>query len=363
MGEGTLTQRYQTLLENKTIVADQKQRAVLSYFEAIYQSLCADHDKAGSHFAGLRKFFQKPSPPRGLYLWGSVGIGKTFLMALFFESLPFPEKKRMHFHQFMKAIHDALKEKVGVKDPLAQVAKQMAAPIRVLCFDEFVVDDIADAMLLGRLLQHLLAEGICLVATSNVAPSDLYRGGLQRDLFLPAIHLIETQTHVVCLDSHEDYRLHHQPKGSRFFTPLGEQAEQQLQQAFESLGSQALQSPSFIQVCGREIATLAEGDGVVWFDFLALCSIPRSQLDYLDIAERYHTVFISHVPVIQPRQRDLICNFIHLIDIFYDKKIRFFMSAAASIAALYEQGALNFEFARTASRLQEMQYCHWSSDT
>lgn len=290
---------------------------------------------------------------KGLYLWGSVGIGKTYLMNIFYHSLPFPQKKRQHFHEFMQAIHYKLKQLQGHKNPLSLIAERMQG--QVLCFDEFFVTDIGDAMLLRGLLDHLFKQGVTLIATSNCHPDVLYANGLQRQLFLPAIQLLKEHCQVIEMVSQQDYRLRVLPQGSVYFYPLTLANEQRLAMLFSQVapGVECQASELFIE--GRMIKTKAQGANVVWFDFAVLCSIPRSQLDYLAIAQAFTTVIISGVPQISPRDINTITYFIYLVDIFYENHINLILSAATPLTGIYPEGAKFFEFQRTQSRLIEMQ--------
>ena len=246
----------------------------------------------------------KITPVKGLYFWGGVGRGKTYLVDTFYECLPFENKKRMHFHRFMQRIHLERKELVNVQNPLSIIAQRIADETRILCFDEFVVNDVADAVILVRLIKGLLERGVTLVATSNVEPVNLYKGGLQRDLFLPAIDLIYEFTNVLNIDSGIDYRLRFLDKAETYFSPLGETAKQGMLYNFTNLAPDKGKDDSTILIEGRELHFLKRADGVIWFDFLELCDGPRSQNDYIEIARCFHSVLLENVAVMGSLQED-----------------------------------------------------------
>lgn len=340
------------------IAQDTLQLDALQSFQRVYDALIKEHKK---RFSVLRLLY-KPTLIKGVYLWGSVGIGKTFLMDCFYNCLPFNQKSRMHFHQFMQRIHDQLKKHQGEIDPLQRIAAEIAKNTLVLCFDEFFVSDIADAMLLGRLFQALFNYGVCLVTTSNIAPDDLYKNGLQRLRFLPAIELIKHHTEVVHIASKVDYRLRHLQEAGVFYTPLNKASEDNMQKTFAVLTDNAKVEVEPIYINGRFIRIKKRINDVVWFDFIDICSIPRSQHDYLVIAEQYKTVFISDIPAIPENATDTIRLFINLVDVFYDARIKLVMSAAEPVPELYSRGQLVLEYARTHSRLLEMQSLDYFND-
>ncbi len=293
--------------------------------------------------------------PRGIYLWGGVGRGKTFLMDLFFGSLNIDKKKRIHFHRMMRDIHARLRALDDIEDPLEHVAGDIAAETRVLCFDEFFISDIGDAMILGKLLDGLIERGVVLVTTSNARPADLYKGGLQRERFLPAIALLEEQTNVIELDGGTDYRLELLQEAGTFLTPLGDAADLKLMHYFEEIASGETVENQLLDVLGRNIQTQRCAKGVVWFDFMDICDGPRSQEDYIEIARWYPTVIVADMPVLAPEQDDPARRFIAMVDECYDRKVKLIVSAAANVDTLYQGNRLQFEFERTASRLIEMQ--------
>lgn len=291
----------------------------------------------------------------GLYLWGGVGRGKTYLMDTFFDCLPIEQKKRSHFHHFMQDVHTQLIELKGKKNPLKLVAKRIAKQVRVLCFDEFFVSDIADAMLLGGLLAYLFDEGVTLVATSNIAPDGLYKDGLQRERFLPAIEILKQHVEVVEVDSGVDYRLRVLEKAEIYHFPLDEKADDTLTASFQALTHGVSTANVSLNVAGRMIMARHRAEGVIWFDFQAICDGPRSQMDYIQIAHEYHTVLLSNVPCLATDKDDQMRRFISLVDEFYDRRVKLIISAAVPPETLYGQGRLAFEFRRTLSRLVEMQ--------
>lgn len=295
------------------------------------------------------------APLRGLYLWGGVGRGKTFLVDEFFAELPIREKRREHFHRLMQDVHAGLKHHRDLPSPLAHVASGIAKQARLLCIDEFVVGDVADAMILAALLEALFANGVTLVVTSNLPASELYRGGLQRARFLPAIALIERHCKVMELDGGVDYRLRQLVSAQLFLGPDVAQAESRLASEFERLADGPGENGVHVQVEGRTVRARREAEDLVWFDFRELCEGPRSAADYIQIARCYHTVFVSRVPVMDAQSDDAARRFVTLVDEFYDRGVKLFISAAAaSPEGLYRGERLAFEFRRAASRLHEM---------
>ena len=296
-----------------------------------------------------------PAPERGIYLWGGVGRGKTFLMDLFFRELPFAARRRSHFHRFMHDVHTALRTLGPVTSPLERVADGIAADTRVLCFDELFVSDIADAMILGGLFEALFARGITLVATSNVPPAGLYRDGLQRARFLPAIALLERHTEIVEVDGGIDYRLRELERAPLYLECGDPDSEEQLARRFEALAGEPGTGPGTIEINDRPIAIRREFEQVLWCDFEALCTGPRGQDDYIELARLYHTVVLSGVPRFDGSTENEARRFVALIDELYDRGVKLVVSAAAPPDALYRGERLKFEFQRTASRLIEMQ--------
>lgn len=291
----------------------------------------------------------------GIYLWGDVGRGKTFLMDMFFETLPIENKTRIHFHRMMAGVHARLKALGDMEDPLDRVAADIAKDTRVLCFDEFFVSDIADAMILSRLLGALFRRELTLVATSNSAPSSLYSNGLQRERFLPAIELLETHTTVLHLDGETDYRLRLLQRAGTYLTPVDAEAVARLSHYFLEIVSGDVVEGRMLPVLGREIRTERCGKGIVWFDFEEICDGPRNQQDYIEIARWYPTVILSGIPVLNAEKENQARRFIALVDEFYDRKVKLIVSAAVEIESLYQGTKLESEYQRTSSRLIEMQ--------
>ncbi len=306
-------------------------------------------------------FFDKKSiksaPEKGIYFWGGVGRGKTYVMDLFYHSLPFENKSRMHFHRFMHRVHGELKRLDGHENPLLLVAEMLAKESCVLCFDEFFVSDITDAMILATLFDALFAKGVCLVATSNVEPCHLYLNGLQRARFLPMIGLIEKHCAVVNLDAGVDYRARVLSQANIYYHPLNQEAEKALTGYFEQLvpHSNSPKTPLAIVINQRELWVKNEGNGVIYFDFSVLCESARSQIDYIELARLYHTVLVSNVKKMGESNEDTARRFIAMVDEFYERRVKLIISAEVALLSLYQDGRLSFEFKRCYSRLQEMQ--------
>ncbi|WP_166423636.1 cell division protein ZapE [Paraglaciecola sp. 20A4] len=376
---------YQSQL-GKTLIEDASQRQAIEALDGLYHQLMKPNQSG-------------PSQVKGLYLWGDVGRGKTFLMDLFYDCLPQKGKLRLHFHRFMARIHQALKEQTGQEDPLVRVAKELAKDYRVVCFDEFFVSDIGDAMILAGLFASLFKEGIVLVATSNIPIERLYENGLARHKFLPFIALLQQHTHMLHLAGEQDHRLHqlHAQQSEALFSAaskyIGNTAKMDFAAIFSGInqvsGSVKINNTS-VHICHRDIPVVAATDTnaentVAWFDFYALCEGPRSQLDYMEIATRFNIVMLSGVPQLGGQVRgwikargtedgtgenqatvtgerilsyaandDIARRFISLIDELYDQKVRLYLSCDVPLAELYLEGALIFEFRRTYSRLIEM---------
>jgi len=347
--------RYQQDLQNPEFEPDAAQKLAVENLQRLYDELIA---QAPQKKSWLRKFGFTGDPRRpvqGLYFWGGVGRGKTYLVDTFFECLPFDKKLRMHFHRFMHRVHLERKELRDQRDPLVIIGKQLASEARVLCFDEFVVNDVADAVILVKLMRVLFDEGVSLVATSNVEPKNLYIGGLQRDLFMPAIDMIYQFTDVVNIDSGIDYRLRFLDKAETYFTPLDQKSEQGMQYNFDHLAPEVGVPNATIEVEGRELTSIRRADGVIWFDFEELCDGPRSQNDYIELAMCFHSILLSNVPVMDRLHEDQARRFINLVDVFYDHSVKLIISAHAPVKDLYTGSRVAFEFQRTVSRLQEMQ--------
>lgn len=333
------------------ITYDEHQAAILSSFDKLYQKLIIEHKKR-YHFFSI---FYPKKLITGIYLFGSVGIGKTFLMDCFYEAIPFQHKLRIHFYSFMQWIQEELKIAQGQKNPLQVVAKKIAKKFMLICFDEFFVTNIVDAMVLGKLFAAFFAEKICLVITSNVKPDELYLNGLQREQFLPAIFLIKKYMDVIFFKSEHDYRLDYLTHTGIYYTPLDELAEKKMQAIFDVLNESGTVFFAPVLINDRKIDIKKRGENIIWFDFSILCSPPRSELDYLTLSKQYETILVSHVPVITAENKNVISLFISLVDVLYDAKVRVIISAAANANALYPEGFMKKEFQRTASRLIEMQ--------
>lgn len=348
---------YRADIKAQRIEPDPHQEQVMRAFDHIYQAL----EERQHHISfKLFRYFKlrlqvKQSPVKGLYLWGGVGRGKTYLMDLFYDALSLREKKRLHFHHFMQEAHQQLKAYQGQKDPLRKIAQAWGKECQVLCFDEFTVSDVADAMILGKLIEYLFEMGITLISTSNLAPDDLYANGLQRGKFLPAIALIKKHTTVIHLDHGKDYRLLFLKDAEIYHHPLDDQATQNLERYFEQLAPHAGEKEKTIEVLNRSLKTVWEADSIVWFEFLELCEGPRSQLDYIEIARVYHTVFLSNVTIMDKDKEGVAKRFVMLVDILYDHNVTLIISATVGAEDLYQGARLQFDFQRTISRLQEMQ--------
>lgn len=348
-----LDQLYAQALQAHGFQADPAQRQALAALAALRQQLLGD---SGSGFGLLRKLRGRRPTAGGLYLWGGVGRGKTWLMDLFFDSLGELPRQRLHFHHFMRDVHAELAALKQQQDPLQQVAVQLAERARVLCLDELYVSDIADAMILGRLFEALLANGVTLVLTSNAAPGDLYRDGLQRARFLPAIALLQKRLQVHELRSDVDYRLRQLRQAPIYVCGVDAAvARQRLGELYARLADEHAEHAAELRIAGRPIAAWRRSSDVIWFGFEALCAGARSQNDYVEIAAEFHTVFLSDVPQFTELTDDAARRFISLVDEFYDQGVKLVLSAAAMPPQLYQGKRLAFEFQRTVSRLIEMQ--------
>ena len=357
MIEFTPWQKYQADLQDPLFQYDSAQENAVKELQRLYDELTHPEQKRTWRVKLQSKFGKGMSKPsiQGLYFWGGVGRGKTYLVDTFYECLPFKRKMRVHFHRFMHRVHQEMKTLEGQSDPLKIIAKTFAKETKVICFDEFFVSDITDAMILGTLMEELFGHGIVLVATSNIVPDELYRNGLQRARFLPAIELINQNTRIVNVDSGIDYRLRTLEQAEIFHYPLDEQANQNLYKYFKQLAPELGTTDQEIEIAGRMIATLHFADGVVMFDFRAVCDGPRSQTDYMEISRVYHTVLIANVQQMGKTTDDIARRFIAMIDEFYERNVKLIMSSEVSMEALYSDGQLNFEFRRCLSRLNEMQ--------
>jgi cell division protein ZapE len=356
-------QRYEALAQSGGLEPDENQLALADALDALIGELSERARTSKKSALGWLLARGKQLPPRGLYIWGPVGRGKTLLMDLFFDAAPIEAKRRIHFHRFMEDAHariNAFRRKLKAgeakgDDPIPPVAAEIASEIRLLCFDEFVVHDIADAMILGRLFAQLFARGVTIVATSNIAPDDLYAGGLNRVLFLPFIALIKEHMTVFHLDAPRDYRLDASGSELRYVTPLGREADACLNAHFRHLTGCERGTPRELTVKGRRIVVPEAVDGVARFSFDELCARPLGAGDYLRIAAAFHTLIIAGIPVLGSAMRNEARRLINLVDTLYDNRIRLIVSAAAEPVALWTgDGSEGLDFARTASRLIEM---------
>jgi cell division protein ZapE len=352
----TPSQSYAAGVASARWQQDPAQLLALRPLDRIHASLRAIEEDS-SWLAQLRRRFSAPERVRGLYLWGGVGRGKTFLIDLLHDALPGERKLRMHFHRFMGRVHEALRAHAGEQDPLRAIARQFAAEARLFCLDEFFVQDIGDAMILGEFLRHLFDAGATLVTTSNLPPHRLYEHGLQRERFLPAIALLERRCEVLELSSAVDYRLRSLTAGGVYHCPLGPAADAAMLACFDRLAPGSARPAGEMRINERPIKVRRRADGIAWFDFAALCEGPRAVSDYIELARSFNTVLISDVPVLdaQGLREDAAKRFIHLVDEFYDRNVNLILSAAAAPTALYRGSRHRHEFARTESRLIEMQ--------
>jgi len=352
----TPLERYQADLKRPDFFHDAAQETAVRHLQRLYDELIAADKGSAGVFGKL--FGKKPQGPvKGLYFWGGVGRGKTYLVDTFFDALPFEKKMRTHFHRFMKRVHEEMRTLKGEKNPLTIIAKRFADEARVICFDEFFVSDITDAMILATLMEELFKNGVSLVATSNIVPDGLYKDGLQRARFLPAIALLKQHTEIVNVDSGIDYRLRALEQAELFHWPLGAAAEESLQKSFVSLLPEhcVVQENEALMIENRAIVARKVGDDVAWFDFRELCDGPRSQNDYIELGKIFHAVLLANVEQMSTAKDDMARRFINLVDEFYDRNVKLIISAEVELKDLYTGGRLTFEFQRTLSRLLEMQ--------
>lgn len=346
---------YRHRIARGELAADASQARAVEALERLYRDLQPAAPQRGWRRKVAKLTRNRLKNVRGLYLWGSVGRGKTFLMDFFYNALPFPDKRRQHFHRFMAAVHEGLKQHRNVENPLELVAEEIANETRVICFDEFSVTDIADAMLLGNLLAGLFSRGVTLAATSNIVPDQLYSGGLQRQRFLPTIALVKEHCEVLHVDGSIDYRLRTLESADVYQTPPGAVADQHLSEFFEQIAPDEGDDGGSLELNGRSIVYRRAADGVIWFDFEAICDGPRSQDDYIELSRLYQTVLVSNVPRFDATLENQARRFIALVDEFYDRRVKLILSAAAPATELYRGDRLKHDFLRTQSRLQEMQ--------
>jgi cell division protein ZapE len=343
-------EHYQRILASGEILEDPQQLVAIQKFQTVYDALTAKK----SFLSRLAR-----TPIKGLYLSGSVGIGKTFLMDMFYHALPFEDKWRMHFLPFMHEVHAALHNLQGTKNPLQAIAKSWSEKTRIICFDELVINDVADALVLGGLLEAFFTNQICMIFTSNVAPDDLYKNGIQRELFLPTIEKIKHYNEIVHLNMLDDYRTRYPHQAKYYWSPLTTLAQENMEKAFLQFSQGIPHATEPLILYEREIHIKKMAGEVIWFDFLAICSVPRNKDDYLEIVKKFRIVLLSNLSPIRANENDLARCFIQLVDILYDTKTRLIISAALPIEKIYTEGKLLFEFNRTKSRLIQMQSSEW----
>lgn len=349
---------YELASQTDGFIYDDAQKQAIEKLDILWHQLMTFKSKRNQF---LGRSLRSPEVPKGLYFWGGVGRGKSFLMDAFFGCLPYKRKRRVHFHAFMAEIHERLRQHKSQVNPLDAVAADIAKEVRLLCFDEFHVSDIADAMILGRLLEALFSKGVVLVATSNYAPDDLYPNGLQRSNFLPTIKLIKDALIVSNMDGGQDYRLRTLTKAPIFLVPNNAENEQKLQDLFSELTTTSAVLPNEITILGRPLKARAHAEEVIWFDFSMLCEGARSQADYLFLAERYRTVLLSGIPKLAAEKRNEARRFTWLVDVFYDYKVKLLACSEVEPEQIYTAGDFSNEFFRTASRLIEMQTVEYLS--
>jgi cell division protein ZapE len=352
---------YRASLAEGAVLEDEAQAQVMALLDQRFTQLVARSANKAGWFASLANKFLSSKSGRadtsikGLYLWGGVGRGKTMMMDMFCHALPPERRQRMHFHRFMRRVHDGLGRFSGQANPLLKVADEIASQGDVLCFDEFFVSDIGDAMILGEVMTALFARGVVLVATSNVEPANLYKNGLQRSRFLQAIDQIYAHCDVHEIDQGQDFRLRTLQQARLYHWPLSESTDQSMRESFSALASDREKSNVRLRVENRMIEALKVAGDVAWFRFSSLCEGPRSQNDYIELATLFTTVLMSEVPVLDVNREDAARRFISLVDEFYDRRVKLVISADQPITDLYQGQRLSFEFERTQSRLLEMQ--------
>ncbi|MFD1710724.1 cell division protein ZapE [Ottowia sp. GY511] len=342
---------YEAELKARGFQSDPAQLRAVAALQRCADDWAAYKGKRGNAF---KKLFNRPDVPKGVYMYGGVGRGKSFLMECFYNAVPIKRKTRLHFHEFMREVHRELAGLKGIADPLDELGRRMAVKFKLICFDEFHVADVTDAMILHRLLVALFDNGVGFVTTSNFKPDDLYPGGLHRDRILPAIKLLNERMEVVNVDNGTDYRHRTLQQVQLYHTPLGAAADAAMTETFNRLATGPDEDP-VLHIEAREIQARRRAGGVVWFDFRTLCGGPRSQNDYLEIASQFNTVMLSDVPHMPVRMASEARRFTWLVDVLYDRHVKFIVSAAVPPEELYTEGPLAHEFPRTVSRLNEMQ--------
>jgi len=350
----TPIQLYEKDLQRPDFAADAAQKNAVQRTQKLYEELLESVKKHHGRLLNLKFLPVKKPSVRGLYVWGGIGRGKTYLVDNFYASLPFEQKMRLHFHRFMWQIHHELRNSRNQTNPLDLVADQFAKHTQVLCLDEFQVFDITDAMLLSGLLRALFDRAVTLVATSNVPPDDLYRNGLQRERFLPAIELLKQHTEVINVDSGIDYRFRTLKQAEIYHYPLNEQTHAHLLASFQRLAPEEGQMGETLEVNGRYLPTVYLADGIVWFDFQVLCNIPRAVADYIKLAQCFNTVIVSNIPRMGEADNDNVLRLINLVDEFYDRNVKLMLSAQTPPEQLYTGHRQALQFQRTISRLHEM---------
>lgn len=355
----TPLERYQNDIAENGFQRDEAQHNAVAALDKLYHAIVAFQSAPAPELSKWQKLMGKktqiPQPPKGLYFWGGVGRGKTYLMDAFFDALPTERKMRVHFHRFMYRVHDELKRLGDVENPLSKVADQFKKESDVVCFDEFFVSDITDAMILATLLQEMFKRQMVLIATSNIEPQNLYRNGLQRARFLPAIDMILERCEVLNVDSGVDYRLRTLEQAEIYHHPLDEQATVNLNKYYQQLTGERKSVAHQIEINHRNIDVIEASDGVLHASFAQLCQTMRSQNDYIEISRFYHTVLLADVQQMSGKIDDAARRFIALVDEFYERHVKLIISAEVPMDSLYTEGQLEFEFKRCLSRLTEMQ--------
>ena len=346
----TVKQAYEAELVARGYQSDPAQLRAVDALERCANDWAAYKIQRSNAF---KKLIHHPDTPRGVYMYGGVGRGKSFLMDCFYNAVPIRRKTRLHFHEFMREVHRELRDLAGTVNPLDELGKLMAKRCKLICFDEVHVAEITDALILHRLLSALFENGVGFVTTSNFRPDDLYPGGMHRDRILPAIALLNEHLEVLSVDNGTDYRRRTMEQVNTYHTPLGAKADKEMLEAFNRLAEAKDEDP-VLQIESRQIYARRKAGGVIWFDFKTLCGGPRSQNDYLEIASQFHTVVLSDVPAMPPRMASEARRFTWLIDVIYDRRVKLIMSAEVAPEALYTEGPLVHEFPRTISRLNEM---------
>jgi len=347
----SVTEAYTRLLKERGYTSDPAQLRAVDSLQRCFDEW-ADYKARRSN--AVAKLLRRPPIPRGVYMYGSVGRGKSFLMDCFFNEVPLQRKTRLHFHEFMREVHRELQDLKGTVNPLAELGRRISRRFRLICFDEFHIADVTDAMILHRLLESLFANRVSIVTTSNFHPDDLYPNGLHRDRILPAIAMLKDRLDVIAVDNGVDYRWRALEQVQLYHTPLGAAADAAMGAAFTRVAEAREDSP-LLHIEQRELRARRRAGGVVWFDFRMLCGSPRSQNDYLELASEFHTLLLSDVPEMSPRLASEARRFTWLVDVLYDRRVKLIVSAAVPPERLYTQGPLAHEFARTVSRLNEMQ--------